>query len=95
MKRSIIKCGIVGIAVMTIVPVTVLSQGTVADYERAEGLRSMVSGLVYDSIADNGWIPESNRFWYRNSSREGKEFILVDAERRRSGPAFDHARLAM
>lgn len=79
---------------MTIVPVTVLSQGTVADYERAVGLRSTVSGLVYDSIADNGWILETNRFWYRNNSREGKEFILVDAESRRSSPAFDHARLA-
>ena len=94
MKRSIIISGIVAIAAVSFVPVTVLSQGTVADYERAVGLRSTVSGLVYDSIADNGWISENNRFWYRKNSREGKKFILVDAEKRSSEPAFDHARLA-
>ena len=79
---------------LMILPARLLAQGTLEDYERADALRGMVSNLLYDSIADLGWIGESDRFWYRKTGRQGKEFLLVDADRRRRRPAFDHIRLA-
>ncbi len=39
------------------------------------------------------WLPDE-RFWYRVRVDVGNEFILVDPDRRRQRPAFDHARLA-
>src|SRR5581483_6155582 len=40
------------------------------------------------------WIAKTNRFWYRKVSPSGTEFIVVDAERNSSAPAFDHSKLA-
>src|SRR5207302_1480125 len=41
------------------------------------------------------WFATNTQFWYRNDLRDGaREFILVDAEKGRRRPAFDHARLA-
>jgi dipeptidyl aminopeptidase/acylaminoacyl peptidase len=41
------------------------------------------------------WFADDTRFWYRNDLKDGaKEFILVDAEAGKRGPAFDHAKLA-
>jgi len=64
------------------------------DYERAVKIRSTFNKLVFKTQVDPHWIGESPRFWYRNETRQGKEFILVDAEKGTRGPAFDHARLA-
>jgi dipeptidyl-peptidase 4 len=75
--------------------VPVFSQGTLADYERAEKfLPANIQHLV--SIADvrPHWIEKSNRFWYRMVDSKGSRFVLVDADRNTADPAFDHARLA-
>ncbi len=74
---------------LIVLPAGLQAQGTIEDYERADALRGMVNGL-----ADLDWIGDSDLFWYRKSGREGKEFLLVDADRRRRRAAFDHARLA-
>jgi len=94
MKTSKVTRGVLGIVLLVTTPTIVQAQGRLADYERADQLRSMVRGLVYDSIMESDWVGESDRFWYSKNSRQGKEFILVNAERRGRGPAFDHARLA-
>lgn len=94
MRTSKFTRGVLGIVLLVTTPAVVQAQGRLADYERAEQLRSMVRGLVYDSIIESDWIGESDRFWYSKNSRQGKEFLLVDAARRRRGPAFDHERLA-
>ena len=49
---------------------------------------------MYQADVNPHWIQKTSRFWYRKSSPIGSEFILVDAERNTSAPAFDHARLA-
>jgi dipeptidyl aminopeptidase/acylaminoacyl peptidase len=50
---------------------------------------------VHKSQVTPHWFQDSTRFWYRNDLRGGaREFILVDAERGRRGPAFDHDKLA-
>ena len=70
------------------------AQGTVADYQRAMGLRDAYQNLAVGIPDTPTWIPRSNRFWFRRSVSGGNEFILVNAETTAIGPAFDHARLA-
>jgi len=48
--------------------------------------------LVYGSVRPS-WLP-NDRFWYRVTSGDGSQFILVDAAHDTSGPAFDHVKLA-
>ena len=67
---------------------------TAADYARAEKFLQPAMGplVVGGSVAAN-WLPDE-RFWYRNTTAEGAEFILVDPAKRTRALAFDHARLA-
>ncbi len=53
------------------------------------------SPQVYrDKVAPH-WFADNQRFWYRNDLRDGaREFIMVDAERGKRAPAFDHAAVA-
>src|SRR5262245_44764830 len=39
------------------------------------------------------WLP-GERFWYRVTTENGNEFMLVDPARGTRGPAFDHAKVA-
>src|SRR6266566_8899790 len=68
---------------------------TSADYARAEKLLGYnVNPLVSRSGVRPNWLPDE-RFWYRITTAEGSEFVLVDPARGTRAPAFDHARLAM
>ncbi|MFN0177489.1 MAG: DPP IV N-terminal domain-containing protein [Gemmatimonadales bacterium] len=65
------------------------------DYSRAERLLSwhtarLISG---DSVRPR-WYPDGNRFWYRNKTATGAEFVTVDPVRNLRGLLFDNARLA-
>ena len=71
-----------------------LAQGTIADYQRALGLRERFTGLVVDVAEAPSWIGETSRFWYRKSVTGGNEFVVVDATTQDKRPAFDHERLA-
>jgi dipeptidyl aminopeptidase/acylaminoacyl peptidase len=67
---------------------------TAEDYAHAEQfLGSNTASLVFGATVRPTWLPDG-RLWYRNTIPEGSEFILVDPNRRRRGPAFDHQRLA-
>jgi dipeptidyl aminopeptidase/acylaminoacyl peptidase len=69
-------------------------QGTMQDYQRAERfLGSNARTLVAGDAVRPVWL-ESDRFWYRTSTRTGTEYVLVDPATRLRRPAFDHARLA-
>ena len=80
-------------------PITVFqsaAQGTLEDYQRAQRfLRGNLRHLVFAADATPNWIEKTNRFWYRRVGPKGTEFILIDAERNTSAPAFDHAELAV
>lgn len=66
------------------------SQVTTEDYERAERfLNANVGSLVYNSPTNFMWL-DDGRFWYRNSTAEGTEYIIVDPEQRTRERAFDH-----
>jgi len=67
---------------------------TSADYERAERFMTYnTTPLVSNGAVRPNWLP-GDRFWYRNQSATGSEFILVDAAGGRKAPAFDHAAVA-
>jgi len=65
------------------------------DYARAESfLPWNVEKRVFRMSVEPHWIGDSERFWYRNRTRDGAEFVLVDPETGTRAPAFDHIRLA-
>lgn len=67
---------------------------TAADYARAEKFMSYNTGpLVLRAGVRPNWLPDG-RFWYRVTTENGTEFILVDPMKGTRGPAFDHVKLA-
>src|SRR5580700_4547174 len=70
------------------------AQGTLADYQRAQGLQAKARSLVVNTPGPINWIGDSDRFWYSRPVKGGTEFMLVDAAAGVKKPAFDHDRLA-
>src|SRR5713226_951676 len=67
---------------------------TAADYQRAEKfMTASTTPLVLRSGIRPNWLPD-DRFWYRVTTAEGAEFILVDPAKGTRAPAFDHVKLA-
>ena len=67
---------------------------TAADYARAEKMMGYnTTPLVVRSGVRPNWLPD-DRFWYRVTTAEGAEFVLVDPVKLTRVPAFDHAKLA-
>jgi len=66
---------------------------TSADYARAEKFMGYnVNPLVSHNIQP-AWLPDG-RFWYRDASADGAEFIVFDPVKQIREPAFDHEKLA-
>jgi dipeptidyl aminopeptidase/acylaminoacyl peptidase len=70
------------------------AQGTLADYQRAQGLQAKARGLVVNMPGAATWIEDSDHFWYPRTVKGGTEFILVDAASGSKKLAFDHDKLA-
>lgn len=70
------------------------AQGTLADYERGQSLRTKAQGLVVNEPRTPTWIGESDHFWYARAVKGGSEFVLVDAATGTKKPAFDQEKLA-
>lgn len=67
---------------------------TAEDYARAEKFMGYnTTPLVLRAGVRPSWLPDG-RFWYRVTTENGAEFILVDPVRGTRNPAFDHAKLA-
>src|ERR1035441_3755539 len=67
---------------------------TADDYTRAEKFMGNGMGaLVSRSGVRPVWLADE-RFWYRNTTAEGSEFVLVDPAKGTRELAFDHAKLA-
>lgn len=65
------------------------------DYRRAELMLDWHASrrISHDAVRPN-WLPDGNRFWYRDQLSEGAEFVLVDPARNTRSLVFDNARLA-
>jgi dipeptidyl aminopeptidase/acylaminoacyl peptidase len=67
---------------------------TAADYARAEKMMGYnTNPLVFHSGVRPAWLADES-FWYRITTAEGSEFVLVDPSHGTRVPAFDHAKLA-
>ncbi len=63
-------------------------------YERAASVQAHVEDRwLLNQTVHPRWIDEST-FWYVRETPEGSEYTLVDAERGKKRPAFDHDALA-
>jgi dipeptidyl-peptidase 4 len=94
--RTNLICAVLALTFAGLSPVAAQQPGaiTAADYTHAEKfLAPAVNPLVIGGSVSPNWLPEE-RFWYRNTTASGFEFILVDAGKRTRLPAFDHAKLA-
>src|SRR5256886_13930143 len=66
---------------------------TTADYARAEKWMGYnTNPLVFRSGVRPAWQGD-DRFWYRVTTPEGSEFIMVDTKGNKA-PALDHVKLA-
>lgn len=95
MKRKLTYFSFItfGLLVLLLTSVS-YAQGTLADYERANGLREKYVGLADNLPERANWIGQTSRFWYRKAVKGGNEFVVMDAETLAKKPAFDHERLA-
>jgi dipeptidyl-peptidase 4 len=67
---------------------------TADDYSRAEHfLAETTTPLVTGTGVQPRWL-EDGRFWYRSTTAQGGQFMLVDPARKTRTPAFDHQRIA-
>jgi hypothetical protein len=66
----------------TFLPAPMLAQ---VSYARAEQLLGWnTSNLVSGDQVTSQWLRDGNRFYYRNKTVDGAEFVLID-------PALEHA----
>src|SRR6185369_13863763 len=72
-----------------------LAQGTLEDYERAQGLQSKYQALAISLPGPATWFRLNDHFWYRRTVKDGSEIVWVDAASLTRRPAFDHERLAI
>jgi dipeptidyl-peptidase 4 len=87
---------------LTCAPVTALVTGLAVtplaaqvSYSRAEQLLNWnTTLLVSGDEVQPQWLPDGNRFWYRNKTATGAEFVIIDPVRNTRALAFDNARLA-
>jgi hypothetical protein len=69
------------------------AQLTHADYLRADSVQ-MFGDMAYHAFVSPAWIKDTHTFWYEVKTRQGREFFLVDADKKEKIPAFDHKNLA-
>ncbi|HEU5239213.1 MAG TPA: hypothetical protein VFU37_18935, partial [Pyrinomonadaceae bacterium] len=90
---------IAGLILLTALPVfaqqsNTTSALTAADYARAEKLMGYnTNPLVFRAVVRPSWDGDE-RFWYRVTTAEGTEFVMVNSASGSKSPAFDHAKLA-
>ena len=70
------------------------AQGTKADYDRANHIRETLSNKTVDVPGPVTWLPDSDRFYYRKTTKGGNAFVLVDAATGAKQVPFDHEKLA-
>jgi dipeptidyl aminopeptidase/acylaminoacyl peptidase len=94
MKRLLFRTMMAALLIALAIPLSAAAQGTLADYERARGLRERFQALALNVVDRAAWVEKTGRFWYRRTVKGGAEFMLVDTDKLEKRPAFDHARLA-
>lgn len=68
------------------------AQVTPKDYTRADSVMQL-SELVYNEVKDINWIDSTSTCFYKVKTRNGIEYMLVDAEKKTKTSAFDSGKL--
>ena len=100
-RLSFRKLSILVTGLAAIIPAAAQQRGgeaqrafTAADYARAERFMGYnTTPLVFHAGMRPTWLPDE-RFWYRTTTENGSEFVLIDPARGTRAPAFDHAKVA-
>src|SRR5512145_1349873 len=79
------------ISCILFLPVSLLAQITVADYNRADSTEKF-NDLVYNAFISPIWIDSTHNFWYTVKSRKGREYYLVDAKSLKKKEAFNQVK---
>src|SRR5262249_14230964 len=79
---------------LLLAPIAASAQGTGADYQRANSLRTKYEALALNVPGAATWAEDSSHFWYRRSVKGGHDFVIFDVASKQERPAFDHAKLA-
>jgi dipeptidyl aminopeptidase/acylaminoacyl peptidase len=66
---------------------------TATDYARAEKFMGYNTNPLVDHSITPTWLPDG-RFWYRDSSGNGSEFVVFDPVKLTRQSAFDHEKVA-
>ena len=67
---------------------------TAKDYERAESFLAYNTAPFVDGVnVQPNWLTDE-RFWFRNLTAKGAEFVMVDPAKGTRAPAFDHQKMA-
>src|SRR5690606_19403231 len=69
-------------------------QLTAEDYARAERFLGANTFRLVTGVAGAPTWLDDGRFWYRATTADGAEFVMVDPARGTRSAAFDHTRLA-
>jgi dipeptidyl aminopeptidase/acylaminoacyl peptidase len=56
---------------------------TTLDYSRADSLTATFNDKVFNEVNRVSWVPGKPFLWYETKTREGKEFFLVDVDKKR------------
>ena len=60
-------------------------------YARAEAVVPQnVRKLIYGISVHPAWIGKTSRFWYEKQTRDGRDYLMVDAAASTMRPLFDH-----
>src|SRR5690606_37933768 len=89
-KNSLVKIVVVFTLLFSI---TASSQGTLEDYKRSIAVDSLFKNKVYNSPGDFHWL-NNQVFWYVNNTKEGSQYIKINAESNTRSLLFDHAKMA-
>ncbi len=79
---------------LVFITVSLVAQVTEKDYERATSLDRKLSGKVFHSDIAPVWIGSTHLFLYENLTPEGREFIIIDADKKTRRQAFDTKKVA-
>lgn len=83
------------LAAMAAMPLAANAQGTLEDYNRAYGLAKKYNyGRVANANIAPRWIGDTKKFWYVNEDGDRREYTVMDADKGKTSPMFDHKTLA-
>ncbi|WP_035141055.1 S9 family peptidase [Flavobacterium daejeonense] len=84
----------ISVVLILLVGVMSYSQGTLKEYQKANTVDSLFKNKVFKSPKEFHWV-NNTIFWYISNTKNGNEFLLVDAKQEKQIPAFNQERLAV